>query len=123
MEIESVNLKLRQHQIAEELGCSSSFLKRYRQDINMLSPYRIPSNSDKRKHKISNREHDLKRPRMISTESSPVIKTVRPSSSTKNKLEGGSLSKNFEIDDTYLDEIIKTNNSDCLNGISNANYV
>ena len=38
MEIKSVNPKLRHDQIAKELGCSGSILKRYRNDVNMLSP-------------------------------------------------------------------------------------
>ena len=66
MKIKSVNLKLKQSEIAKELGCASSTLQRYRNDINMLSPYRIPHNSDKRKQKISDREHDLERPQMTS---------------------------------------------------------
>ena len=34
----------------------------------MLSPYRIPPNSSKRKPKISNREHDIVRPQMTSND-------------------------------------------------------
>ena len=48
-EINSLNPKLRQNQIAKELGCSSSTLQRCRQHINMLSPYRSPPNSLKGK--------------------------------------------------------------------------
>ena len=40
MEIESINQKLKQSEIANELGCSSSTLKRYWNDIYMLSPHR-----------------------------------------------------------------------------------
>ena len=65
-EIKSTNPKLSQDQIAKELGCSSSFWRRYRQDINMLSLYKIPAKSNKTKHKISNREHDLERRQMTS---------------------------------------------------------
>ena len=43
VEIKSLNPGLRQDQIAIEIGCSSSTLQRYRLDIKMLSPYRIPS--------------------------------------------------------------------------------
>ena len=38
MKIKSVNTKLNQDQIAKELGCSISFLQRYRHDIKILSP-------------------------------------------------------------------------------------
>ena len=58
-----------------------------------------------------------------SNESSPIIETVRSNTSTKNKLKGGSIKENLKIDDTYLDEILKTNNSDHLNGTKNANYL
>ena len=66
MEIKSMNPRLRQDQMAKDLGCSSSPLQRYRQDKNMLSPYGIPPNTKKRKQKISNRDNDLERPQMTS---------------------------------------------------------
>ena len=66
MEIKSVNPKLGQYQIARELCCSSASLQRYRHDINMLSPYRIPSSCHKKGQKFSNdksnSEQDLKKP-------------------------------------------------------------
>ena len=68
MEIKSMNPNLGQDQIAKKLGCSSSTLQRYRNDINMLSPYRIPANSQKRKQKISNPEHDLEMLQMTSND-------------------------------------------------------
>ena len=49
MEIKSVNPKIGQDQIANEVGCSSSNLQRYRQNTNMLSAYRIPSKKYKRR--------------------------------------------------------------------------
>ena len=64
MEINSVNPKLGQDRIAKELGCSNSTLQRFRQDINMLSPHGISSNTHKRRQKTSNQ--DLKRPSMTS---------------------------------------------------------
>ena len=48
MAIKSINTRLRQDQRAKELGCSCSTLQRYRQDINMLSRYRTPPNSNKK---------------------------------------------------------------------------
>ena len=66
MEIKSINPKLKQSERTKELGCSSSTFQLYRQDTNMLSHYRIPPNSNKRKDKISNREHDPERPQMTS---------------------------------------------------------
>ena len=48
MEIQSMNPRFRQDQIAKEIGSSSSTFKLYR-NINMLSAYRIPSNTKERK--------------------------------------------------------------------------
>ena len=42
MAIKSINPKLKQSEIAKELSCSSSALQRFRQDVKMFSPYRIP---------------------------------------------------------------------------------
>ena len=122
MEVKSVNPRLWQDQIAKELVGSSSTLQQYRQDMNMLPPYKIPQNTHKTKQKISNtkldansyHEHDLKRPQMTSiylktpqftlNESSPSIWTFKPN---KNKLKGGCI---FEINDEDLDEIFPNNN-------------
>ena len=54
LEINYVNPSLRQDQKTNKLGCSSSTLHRYRQDIYLLSTYRISSNTHKRRQKISN---------------------------------------------------------------------
>ena len=51
MEIKWANSKLKQGRTAKELGCSGSIFQRYRQDINMLSPYIFPSNRNKRRQK------------------------------------------------------------------------
>ena len=67
-EINSMKPKLTQKETAKELGYSTSSLQCYGQDIYLLSPYRIPTKSYKRKQKISNREHDLERPQMTSKE-------------------------------------------------------
>ena len=72
MEIKTVNPKLKQDQIAKKSCCSSSTLQRYKQYMNMLLPYRVPPNSDKRRQKFSNtkfddnshRVRDVKRPRI-----------------------------------------------------------
>ena len=54
MGINSINPKLKQHQLAKEIDFSSLTLKRYRNDINMLSPKKIPPNSYKKMQKNSN---------------------------------------------------------------------
>ena len=43
---------MKQSQIADQLCLSSSTIQRYRNDINMLSPFRIqPNNTNKRTNK------------------------------------------------------------------------
>ena len=68
IKIKTVNPKLKQDQIAKELGCSSCTFQRYRQEINMLSPSRIPPNIHKRTQKISKSEQNLGRPQMTSNQ-------------------------------------------------------
>ena len=61
MEIKSINPKLKQSEIARGLKISSSTLQRNRREMNMLSPYRIPSSSStshKRESKTSNTNFD-----------------------------------------------------------------
>ena len=67
MKTKSTNIRLKLDQIAEELGCSSSTLQRYGQDENMLSPYRIPPKTHKKKTKISNRVQDIERLQLTSS--------------------------------------------------------
>ena len=45
MEIKSNNPKLKQSETAQLLELSSSPIQRYRREVNMLSPYRIPPSS------------------------------------------------------------------------------
>ena len=54
LEIKTMIPKLTQNEIAQQLAYSSATVKRYRSDINMPSPYRIQSNTNKRKQKFSN---------------------------------------------------------------------
>ena len=63
LEIKSINPKLKQSEIAEELAISTSNFKRYRREINMHSHSRFlkTSNTSTRKQTTSNHtEHDLK---------------------------------------------------------------
>ena len=43
LRINSINSNLKISEIARELKTSSSTLQRYRREVKMLSPYRIPS--------------------------------------------------------------------------------
>ena len=75
------NPKVKQFEIANQLGYSSSTSQRYRNDINMLSSYRIQSNNtNKRTKRVSktnlknnsHRQHDLKRPHLTSNDLKPT---------------------------------------------------
>ena len=59
MRMKYENPKLKQSQIANQLSYSTSTLQRYRNDLNMVSPYRIkPNNTNKRAKKTSNTNSD-----------------------------------------------------------------
>ena len=70
MNIKYQNPKMTQSQISSHLNMSPSTIQRYRNDINMISPYRINPNNVKKqqkKVKIDNND-DLKRPQMTSND-------------------------------------------------------
>ena len=110
MKVKYENPKMKQSEIANQLGMSSSTLQRYRNDINMLSPYRISPNNVKKRTKKAKIDDigDLKRPQLTSNdvETSPK-ESVK---NKKNKLKGGSIQENIEINEHYLDKILKNNN-------------
>ena len=113
MRVKYENSKMKQSEIATLMGLSSCTLQRFRNDVNMLSPYRInPNNTNKRTKKNlntkfdnnSHRDPDLKRPQKTSND----LKTTSNEPGTKKKLKGGA---NIEFNDDYLDEILHNNNS------------
>ena len=115
MRVKNENAKLKQSEIANQLGLSSSTLQRYRNYINMLSPYRInPNNTIKRTKKASNtkfdnnshQEPDVKRPQKTSIDLK--ITSNETVKNKKKKLKGGS---NIGIKEHYLDEILRNINS------------
>ena len=118
MRVKYENQKMKQSEIANQLGYSTSSLQRYKNDIHMLSPYRVyPNNTNKRTKKVSEtnfdnnsqRNPDVKRPQMTSKD----LKTSsnEPVKNKKNKRKGGSIHDNVEINEHYLDEILQNNNS------------
>ena len=110
MRVKYENPKMKQSQIANQMGLSSSTLQRYRNDINMLSPYRINTNNVKKRTKKAKIDDitDLKRPQMTSND----VKTISNETvkNKKNKLKGGAIQENDEINEHYLDKILKNNN-------------
>ena len=111
MNIKYQNPKMTQSEISSQLNMSSSTIKRYRNDINMLSPYRInPNNTKKRSKKVKiDNNSDLKRPQLTSNDhkiTSNDKKTI-----SKSVLKAGSVQEeNIEINEHYLDKILKNNN-------------
>ena len=51
MKVKCENPKLKQSEIANHLGYSTSTLQRYRNDKSMLSPYRIERNTNNKRTK------------------------------------------------------------------------
>ena len=104
------NPKLKQSELANNLNMSSSTIQRYRNDINMQSPYRISPNNVKKRTKKAKIDDigDLKRPQMTSND----VKTTSNESikNKKNKLKGGAIQENIEINEHYLDKNLKNNN-------------
>ena len=112
MNIKYQNPRMTQSEISSQLNMSSSTIKRYRNDINMLSPYRIsPNNAKKRQKKAKIDDNgELKRPQSTSND----LKTISNDKKTrsKNVLKAGSVQEeNIEINEHYLDKFLKNNNT------------
>ena len=110
MNIKYQNPKMTQSEISSQLNMSPSTIQRYRNDINMISPYRINSNNVKKQQKKTkiNNYGDLKRPQLTSND----LKKTSNDKKTKSKtvLKAGSVQEeNIVIDEHYLDKINKNN--------------
>ena len=51
MKVNYESPKMKQSEIANQLGMSSSTVQRYRNELNKLSPYRISANNTKKRSK------------------------------------------------------------------------
>ena len=119
MQIKFENPNSKQSEIEDQLRYSSSTLQRYRNDINILSPYRIqPNNANKRTKKAaktnldnnSHREPDIKRPQLTSNDIAEPNTNTKFKKRNKNILKAGSMEENVEINDENLDEILQKKN-------------
>ena len=113
MKIKYENPKMKQTEIANQLGMSPSTLQRYRNDINMLSPYRInPNNTKKRSKKAKiDESHDLKRPQMTSNDLETSQSNTKSNKKDKIIVKGGFAPDKVEINEHFLDKILRNNNS------------
>ena len=109
MYIKYQNSKIQQSEIANQLNLSSSTLQGYRDDINMLSPYRIQTNNTNKRTKKgknnnfdSNPHHvtDVKRPQMTSNDLKRPQSTSNKTK-TKNNIKGGFVQEDVESDEHY----------------------
>ena len=110
MIIKYQNPKMTQSEISNQLGMSSSTLQKYRNDINMISPYRNNTKNVKKQQKKAKIDNNgnLKRPQMTSNDLKTTSKDKKTRS--KNVLRAGSVQEeNIEINEHYLDKIIKNN--------------
>ena len=111
MRVKYEKSKMKQSEIANKIGMSSSTLQRYRNDINKLSPYRFSPNNVKKRSKKAKIDDigDLKGPQMTSND----LKTTsnEPVTNKKNKLKGGSIQENIGFNEHYLDKILKKNDT------------
>ena len=114
------NPKLKQSELANQLGYSSSTSQIYRNDINMVPPYRIqPNNANKRKEKTSNtifdnnshREFDAKRPRLTSCDFKTTSKESIPRVKHFKNKSNFKCGENVEINDDFSDELFHHRNS------------
>ena len=118
MRLKYDNPKKKQTKIANQLSYSSSTFQRYRNDKNMLSPYKIQSNNNNKRTKKaskrnsdnnSHRERDLRRPQMTSIGLGTTQTNTKSNTKNQNLLKAGSIQENIEINEQYLDEILDNN--------------
>ena len=110
MNIKYQNPKMTKLEISSQLNISPSTIQRYKNDINMISPYRINPNNVKKQQKKTKIDNngDLKRPQMTSND----LKTSSNDKKTRSKtvLKAGSVQEDkIVINEHYLDKIIKNN--------------
>ena len=105
------NPKLKQSEIASQLKLSTSSIQRQRIDINMFSPYRINQNNVKKRTKKAKIDENTDRKRGTDDLKRPQMTSNDKKTKSKNVLKAGSIEENSEINEHYLDKILKNNNS------------
>ena len=111
MNIKNQNPKMTQSEISSKLNMSPSTIQRYRNDINMISPYRINPNNLKKQQKKTkiDKNDDLKRLQLTSNDLKTTSNDEKKTKS-KNVSKAGSVQEeNIVINEHYSDKIIKNN--------------
>ena len=107
MQEKSLNPKLKQSEIAKQLNLSTSTIQRSTKEINMKSPNRY-QNSNEKRQKISDDKGDP----LISNDLKDTSKeSVKSNRRSKNVLKGGYIQENVDINEHYLDESLRNNDS------------
>ena len=110
MNVKYQNPKLKQSEIASQLKVSTSSLQRQRNDINMISPYRINQNNVKKRQKKVKIDENVNHKRGSVDLNRPQLTSNDKKTKSKNVLKAGSVQEeNIEINEHYLDKIIKNN--------------
>ena len=116
MEIRSKNRRMTQKQICKELKITDSTIKRYRNDIDMDSPYNRNNNKktkpkqlpDTKKENISKNENTKS---IIDESTKNKIIEKRIKNRLKNDIKGGNISDNHKISSKeIIDYAFKDNN-------------
>ena len=89
MNIKYQNPKMTQSEISSQLNTSSSTIKRYRNDINMLSPYRISPNNVKKRSKKAKIDNNDEPKRLQMTSNDVKTTSNETVKNKKNKMKGG----------------------------------
>ena len=87
MEIKSNNPELKQSEIAKLLESSSSTIQRYRREINLLSPYRIPPSSKTNQRKQETPNTNLDDVKVTSDDLKMTSKRHQKNQLKKNQIE------------------------------------
>ena len=106
MEIRSNNPRMTQKQICNQLGTSDSTIKRYRNDINMDSPY----NRDNYKKKKPKKSPDITTENIDGSSKNKIIEK-RIKNTLKKDIKGGNISDSHKISSKeIIDYAFKDNN-------------
>ena len=103
------NPKLKQSELAKQLGYSSSTLHRYRNDINMLYHTEVNQITPINEQKMFQLQTLITIHIVIMTSNDLVKHNTKSIKKNKIILKDGSIHEDIEINDQYLDEILDYN--------------